>query len=493
MVPINIAITEIYLLNSFLDNTYEHQLTFSNANTQETYFKSLVKHNRGDMSFQRNQWSIRWPDNIENLYDCNYVMFKNTTYGGKWFFGFITEFQYIAANTTDISIEIDVYQTYMFDMNILSSYVIREHVTNDSIGVNTVPERIETGPYTVTNTSNFTVDDFYVIILATELVGDDTGWAPPQKIGGFPIATYSRILSRLSDFDAASMQAILDEYADAGKIEAIIAIFTSPFGLTALGDSIFSQTFTGASRTLNYTPRNNKLYTYPYVLFEFSSLSQVHEMRYELFSGTPSFTIQSGFGVNLQAVAYPNNYENRPKNIDYMCSVSDWPLVPWISDYFQNWVASNKGRLTASAVNHAANLVNDIVTGQFLGTLGSIANTIGAVYDQNTIPNSMSGPASAGDINAIAGNAGFYTTCKAITPEYARIIDEFFTCYGYKVNRLKSPNITGRTNWNYVKTAWINITGNIPNNYQSKLQQIFNNGITFWHNPSTFGDYSQAN
>lgn len=65
--------------------------------------------------------------------------------------------------------------------------------------------------------------------------------------------------------------------------------------------------------------------------------------------------------------------------------------------------------------------------------------------------------------------------------------------YGYKVNEVKIPNITGRTNWNYVKTQECNILGDIPQEDMQTLKNIFNSGVTFWHNPSTFLDYSQNN
>lgn len=65
--------------------------------------------------------------------------------------------------------------------------------------------------------------------------------------------------------------------------------------------------------------------------------------------------------------------------------------------------------------------------------------------------------------------------------------------YGYQVNSLKLPNITGRTNWNYVKTLECNIVGSLPESGVEELKEIFNNGVTIWHNPATFLDYSQSN
>ena len=81
----------------------------------------------------------------------------------------------------------------------------------------------------------------------------------------------------------------------------------------------------------------------------------------------------------------------------------------------------------------------------------------------------------------------------SVKSEYAKIIDDYFTMYGYKVNSLKIPNITGRTYWNYVKTIGCNFEGNIPQGDLNEIKNMFNRGITLWHNPTYYLDYSQSN
>ena len=72
-------------------------------------------------------------------------------------------------------------------------------------------------------------------------------------------------------------------------------------------------------------------------------------------------------------------------------------------------------------------------------------------------------------------------------------IDEFWNCYGYKTNLVKLPNITGRRNWNFVRTIGCYIEADIPQQDLQEIKSMFNRGITFWHNPATFADYSQNN
>ena len=108
-------------------------------------------------------------------------------------------------------------------------------------------------------------------------------------------------------------------------------------------------------------------------------------------------------------------------------------------------------------------------------------------------PNTAKGNVNAGDINACSNTNTFYFYKMSIKEEYAKIIDNFFSMYGYKVNDVKVPNITGRRNWNYVKTINCNIFGDIPQTDIQELKNIFDSGITFWHNSNTFCDYSQNN
>jgi hypothetical protein len=81
----------------------------------------------------------------------------------------------------------------------------------------------------------------------------------------------------------------------------------------------------------------------------------------------------------------------------------------------------------------------------------------------------------------------------SVRAEVARTIDDFFTMFGYKVNRVKVPNVTGRRNWNYVKTIGCYIDGDIPQGDMQEIKNMFDRGVTFWHNPATFADYSQNN
>ena len=80
-----------------------------------------------------------------------------------------------------------------------------------------------------------------------------------------------------------------------------------------------------------------------------------------------------------------------------------------------------------------------------------------------------------------------------IKKQFAERIDKFFDMYGYLTNTVKIPNLNNRPNWNYVKTIGANIIADIPQQDLQILKDMFNNGVTLWHNKDTFLDYSQNN
>ena len=116
------------------------------------------------------------------------------------------------------------------------------------------------------------------------------------------------------------------------------------------------------------------------------------------------------------------------------------------------------------------------------------------VEAQSLLPNS----ASQGSTNTTLLGYGLFNDdifCRySIRAEYAKRIDDYFSMYGYATNEVKLPNLDNRSNWNYVKTLGANITGsNIPADDLANIKNMFNNGVTFWHKPEHYLDYTQSN
>ena len=147
------TITEVRLLSVPLESDYIHTLHFDTEAEQIAYFKGKTKKSENDFSYQRKDQAIRYPLHIDDLWECNYVMYRNAFYNNKWFYAFIKKMEYINDGVTMIHIETDAIQTWYFDYNVKTCFVEREHSADDRIGTNTILEGLELGEY-VSNVHN---------------------------------------------------------------------------------------------------------------------------------------------------------------------------------------------------------------------------------------------------------------------------------------------------------------------------------------------------
>lgn len=499
-----------FLSNSPLDNTYAHTLYFDTASAQESYFISLTKYTLSNQSYQRAQRGVmRVALPAEALYNCNYLMFQNTKYGNKWFYAFITGIEYVNNATTEVTYEIDVMQTYLFDVTLEESFVEREHTETDYVGENTVDEGLETGEYITTAEANYTFDDLWLFALATENVPVTGVPKPlavinPAMIAGMPFTCYTWFIGPLStDETMKRMENLIASYDTAGKADSLITIFASP----NLGGSegwlvldgpgtAYHKDFNGAGRSLPIEYKNNKLQSAPFCHMTIRSGAQASTLRYELFTGAPKIRGLGGFGPNMTIGYFPLSYAGQSENLENTVTASGFPLCPWTNSYYQNWIAQNRDTLALSAVGSAVPLATGIISGgvgSILTGLSGTANLLAQIKQQKVIPDKLNGAVSASDIFAVSGYTGLYTACKTIRPEYGRIIDDYFTMYGYATHRVKVPNRNVRPHWTYTKTVGCNAIGNVPSDDLKRICQIYDAGVTFWKNGSEVGNYSLDN
>lgn len=202
----------------------------------------------------------------------------------------------------------------------------------------------------------------------------------------------------------------------------------------------------------------------------------------------------------------PTNYKRTDMDGGYQWSLTlgKLPMISWNSNFYLNWAAVNSKYVEVQAGLAAGNWASNMIGGMMSGNVGqmfggtmSLASEAASLAQQvkaaEMVPNSARGNQNTGDYNWSAGKSCFTGYKMSIKSEYARILDEYFSAYGYKVNRMKVPNITGRRNWNYVETRACNIIGNIPQEDLDEIKSMFDSGVTIWHNSSTFMDYSQNN
>lgn len=137
-----------------IDVSYTHQYYFANSQEQETFFAGKIGLSLTDGTYQRkNINTIQVPYQADALSSYNYLRWQNTNYSNKWYYAFITSIDYINPSVSQINYQLDVYQTFLFDVTWKQSFIEREHTqrwTEDTKGntipvINTEPEGLEYG------------------------------------------------------------------------------------------------------------------------------------------------------------------------------------------------------------------------------------------------------------------------------------------------------------------------------------------------------------
>jgi hypothetical protein len=506
--------SKVYLLDTPLNN--KNTRHFKTLEEQQDYFFSRQKHTFVEVEYLGVSDSMCVNEHVDSLRDSNYVMYQNTNYGEKWFYAYITKMDYVSPNATEIYIETDVYQTWLFEGELKQSFVVREHVADDTIGSHLVDEQLETGEYIF--------DEYYPSgelgenynILA---VSDNSPLGNTETIGNL----YTNIVTGLTYFPfkntligIAWLKSVIEIYAVAKKVDAIVMIFTVPKVL--LGDwdePLGTPLTTGLTYGINlftdskkytdlngYTPKNNKMHTYPYKFLQISNATgQAGTYRYEDFdvSGEPtqlSFAVTGAVMPNPKVLLSPCNYKGATLSYEHGLMLDGYPLGSWNSDAWTAWFAQNSGGMGVTLAGSALAIGAGIATGNLLavggGALG-VASQMSQMYQASIQPDQSKGHFGGGSLRYAENSLDFYFAHMTIKAEFAKRIDNYFTMYGYKVNTLKVPETTSRSRWNYIQTIDVNIEGAIPAEDMKKLKSIYDNGVTLWHTSDNFLDYSLTN
>jgi len=529
--------TDLRLIKCPIESDNRNQMNFTNANTQYNYFNSLPHLTVDNFTYQRKDNVIRYPAHIDTIMRYNYVMYKNDAYLNKWFYAFITNMEYVNDNMTYITIKTDVYQTWQFDMVWKRSFIEREHANVDTIGTHTVPEQLETGDY-VCNSSEriFEGNTTYICINVSDA---------PDEISPRTNKTFNGIFSGTESFlfdSNLGASNFIRAMALDGKMDAIVAVYLVPEKLfldltikwetisitrnkksitfrtartPVSNSSIVMQTstsFTAPTSLDGYTPKNNKLYCYPYSYFYISNNagSDVPFKYEEFVDNRASFKTLGSLSPGGSIRCVPLNYKklddtsSSTYSFNSGVTVAKYPICSWSNDAYTNWLTQNSVNIGMKQIGGAVGIIGGaalIATG--VGTMagvGMIASGIGMVtdsakeiYNHSLTPDQAQGNSNSGDVVYSSNKMEVRVYKMSVRAEYARIIDQYFSMYGYKINQVALPHITGRRNWNYVKTIGANIEGDIPEVDMNEIKSIFNNGVTIWHNPSTYLDYSQNN
>jgi hypothetical protein len=505
---------QVYICKTPLENDYKNQLTFATKVAQESYFNSTIIKSLDNYTYMKKDNVIKVGINIDEIIDCNYLFYRNTGFSNKIYYCFITKMEYIGENVTAITIETDCFQTWYFDIRYKKCFVEREHVNDDTIGAHTIPENLETGDYISCKLqpSFYSTPETCFVVATTEQITQQ--YATFNQL--LPIGLYYYGLTTLQ-----GIKDLIKKLDDAGKGDTINSVFV------ALKDFFYGwSTMSGVDGQISasirfdysneievakvnylgneYTPRNKKLLTFPYSFLQVSNHSgQIINYHWENFNlldiasdNKVKFNIRGTITPSGSMKAFPVNYNNILNNNDDNIVIGKLPIGAFNNDVYTNWLTQNGVNIGLNVLSSGIQIASGIATGNVAGAVSGglgIANTMASVYQHSLIPDSVSGNVNCGDVNFTLGLTNLEFKRMSIKNEYARIIDNYFDMFGYKVNDVKIPNITGRQNWNYVKTIDCNFDGDIPQTDLNIIKAMFDGGVTFWHNPDNIFNYSLSN
>ena len=424
-------------------------------------------------------------------------------------------------------------------------------------GFNLLPEGLETGEFKVQGTAEFDeLEPINVIAYSGEEI-PGLGGTGIYNItqGGFIIngmsssvafilcetlESYNILMNALqsrnySDFIITSFTvpklAVQDFFNNTHKIDALYDIpniYILSNKVTLNNQQPLSKTLSGTPSNLDgYTPRNQKLKTYPYMYLGFNPQNGSSKIfRYENFENNITFKIISEVNPNPLICFIPQNYNGQSgDSLSDLGSLGGYPTIANKSDYFNTWLAQNSEIINIqnqqerfnyevgyiqSLIGTGTNLLNSVQSENIGGVFNLvnsgldmyknyvnhdyyIKNQMAQIEKQKMLPDKINLSSSNSTLLGYEMIDKNIFTRFTIKRQYAERIDKFFDMYGYLTNKIKIPNINNRPNWNYVKTIGCNITANIPQEDLLTIKNIFDNGITLWHNTNTFLDYSQNN
>lgn len=464
-----------------LDKSYTNTMSHNfSKNVQLSYFLSLPNKLYDSLTFTKKDLNtIRVKDNAETLYQYNYLMFQNANYGDKWFYAFILEHKYINPNLTELVYEIDVMQTWLTEIDIKQSFVMREHCsqTLTKENLNTIPENLEIGTEYVTSnveTINVDSDKFKcLIIVCTDYltITDDNEYHGGKYSGVIDPLIYYFVPIRVDSYqkeilvngeflynpEYITYNSLLE--GNANKIISMFYIPFIPFNYTTTISSnsaniesthLLNEKLIGGdenapaviSRILSFAQSEMsidvtsdryskfpnfseiKMYTYPYSYIEIDSgFGDKLILKNEYFSSDKKLNVKLRSTISsvpksiYQVTGYKGT--NPYTTLDESVITTSTGDVPIINDYSASYLQGQRNSLISSAV---------------FGTIGGVATAgVGVAMLSNPLTASMGTSLASG---------GVISAANAIGSALSKVAD-----ISNVPNNLKQQAINGTTNY----------------------------------------------
>lgn len=475
-----------------------------------------------DFTYQRKDRIIRVPVNVEDLYNVNYVMYKNTHFSEKYFYAFITKLEYINENTTAIYIEGDPFQTWLFDIEIKESYVEREMPVLDNY--NTLSDNVAHGQLIELDSFEYTLSGAYFLICSSDITQDTTNDSIPYKftIGHFTIPAWCIYFDYTEE---ERLSEVIQHISNKGRGDRIITCVYVPYianknnlqtttinleqstpalgtikVLTGFTDGVNSMsgilTFDYSSITCDY----KKELTYPYakIIVTDTGTGQSIELAPEKFldEKKAQFQITGTIGEMPTYKITPKNYNGKFLSFeDTLCVRCNTTLATSNNNYSKylmlNGEMNNLNRLdilSSSGFSLAGSGFSPIGVGATTVSMFTNIAKITASENQAAKLGNQITRFSEGAMERLCFYNSIKVTLLTMDTNHLNMAKTYWKMYGYPTNVLKVPNRTSN-NYNYVKLINPNITGNIPQDDLNQIIKIYEEGITLWNDIESFRIY----
>lgn len=542
-----IPTSEIHFIKGIpLDTSYQNTITFSSPSEQASYFLGQSSKALSNYTVIKDG-ELKVSGDIGSWYDYNYIMFKNSNFSNKWFYGFIIgQPEYVNPNVSIIKYQIDVMQTWFFDWEFLNCLIEREHVEQDILYQNLEEEGLELGEY-VYNLElpiDFTdslgeksvvfmfSEDVSHIEIGGETIDFPVNLNPPGIYGGQYICYYWINVLYTSE-NIQPITNFIQSLANYSKLNALVEVYIffgnviSDMKNTPSQLPIYQKDIVLPTSFEGYIPKNKKLLQYPYYYLELNGWGQTQQVKPEFLPENPKIALVLPMKASGSSFVWCPGYLGIPYCFDSGVSSPPLPLYGYSKDSSINEFMSVRNSRNQTANAAYQNMIIGSISsglkglsgftggggndGDFTGissvfqggasVYGKIQNykqTLAAMEasgaDARNKPLELANQNAVPELNYLINFNTPYIMSKCITKEMAERIDGYFTMYGYKVNDLRIPNIYTRPNYNFLKLTTCNLKPNKINASDlDEIKQILTNGITFWHNPNIVGDYSVDN
>ena len=124
-----------------IDFTSGVEIAFSSLANQNSYFASKLAYQEINCTVVKKTGRLRLDAPGSTVKNCNYLSFINPSFENKRIYAMILDYNYINNECTEISYQIDFWQTWMFDINFEESGIVRQYLNETDY------EKASTNPY----------------------------------------------------------------------------------------------------------------------------------------------------------------------------------------------------------------------------------------------------------------------------------------------------------------------------------------------------------